>query len=65
MTKAPMPPENESKETKKNIYQTFDYTTIVYRLRTVSLGNYMYCHPTGVVKTVYGILTFPLTAKAV
>ena len=40
----------------------FDYTTIEDRLRTVSWSNDS--HPTGVVKPVYGIPTFPLTAKA-
>ena len=43
--------------------KNFDYTTIAYLLRTVSRGNDS--HPTGVVKPVYGILTFPLTEKAV
>ena len=41
--------------------KNFDYTTIADRLRTVSWGNDS--HPTGVVKPVYGIPTFPLTAK--
>ena len=41
----------------------FDYTKTADRLRTESLGNES--HPTGVVKPVYGIPTFPLTAKAV
>ena len=47
----------------KNATKNFDYTTIADRLRTVSLGNDS--HPSGVVKPVYGIPTFPLTAKAV
>ena len=47
----------------KNATKNFDYTTIADRLRTVSWGNDS--HPTGVVKPVYGIRTFPLTAKAV
>ena len=34
---------------------------IADRLRTVSRGNDI--HPTGVVKLVYGIPTFPLTEK--
>ena len=47
----------------KNTTKTFDYATIADRLRTVNSGNDS--HPTGVVKPVYGIPTFPLTAKAV
>ena len=47
----------------KDDTKNFDYTTIADRLRTVSWGNDS--HPTGVVKPVYGIPTFPLTAKAV
>ena len=47
----------------ENATKNFDYTTIAYRLRTVTWGNDS--HPTGVVKPVYGIPTFPLTAKAV
>ena len=47
----------------KNATKNFDYTTIADRLRTVSWGNDS--HPAGVVKPVYGIPTFPLTAKAV
>ena len=43
--------------------QNFDNTTIADRLRTVSWCNNS--HPTGVVKPVYGIPTFPLTATAV
>ena len=43
--------------------KNFDYLTIAGRLRTVSRGNDS--HPTGVVKPVYGIPTFPLTEKAV
>ena len=46
----------------KNATKSFDYTTIADRLRTVSWGNDS--HPNGVVKPVYGITTFPLTAKA-
>ena len=41
----------------------FDYTTIADRLRTASWSNDT--HPTGVVKPVYGIQTFPVTAKVV
>ena len=51
MTKAPIPTEN------------FDYTTITDRLRTVSWSYKS--HQTGVIKAVYVILTFPLTAIAV
>ena len=40
-----------------------NYTTIVYRLETVDLSHDS--HPPGVVKSVYGIDTFPLTAEAV
>ena len=47
----------------KDDTKNFDYITIADRLRTVSLGSDS--HPTGVVKPVYGIPTFPLTAKAV
>ena len=47
----------------KNATKNFDYTTIADRLRTVSWGNDS--HPTGGVKPVYGIPTFPLIAKAV
>ena len=46
-----------------NATKNFDYTTIADRLRTVSWGNDS--HQTGVVKPVYVIPTFPLTAKAV
>ena len=47
----------------KNDTKNFEYTTIADRLRTVSWSNDS--HPTGVVNPVYGILTFPPTAKAV
>ena len=47
----------------KNATKNFDYTTIADRLRTVSWGNNSL--PTGVVKPVYKIPTFLLTAKAV
>ena len=66
MTKAPYTDRKIKKKTTwkhKNATKNFDYTTIADRLRTVSLGNDS--HPTGVVKPVYGIPTFPLTAKAV
>ena len=44
-------------------HQNVDYTTIADQLRAVSWSNDS--HPTDVVKPVYGIPTFPLTAKAV
>ena len=53
----------KSKVTKhKNVTKDFDFTTIVGRLRTVSWSYNSY--PTGLVKSVYGISTFPLTAKS-
>ena len=58
MTKAPyqqkMKVKRQHKVTTKNIAD---------RLRTVSWSNC--CHPTGMIKPVYGIPIFPLTAKAV
>ena len=64
MTKAPTPTDKyKSNVTTQKRYKNFDYTTISDRLRTVSSGNSS--HQTGVVKPVYGIQTFPLTAKAV
>ena len=65
MTKAPAPTEKIQKATRqhKNATKNFDYTTIADRFRTVSWGNDSY--PTGVVKPVFGIPTFPLAAKAV
>ena len=65
MTKAPTPTEKSKKQrdNTKHASKNFDYTTIADQLRTVSLGDES--HPTGVVKPVYGIPTFPLTAKAV
>ena len=44
---------------KQNATKNFDYTTIV----AVSWSNDS--HPTGVIKPVYGIPTFQLTAKSV
>ena len=41
----------------KNVTKNFDYTTISERLRMVSWSKDSY--PTGVVKPVYGIPTFP------
>ena len=46
----------------KNATKNFDYTTIADRLRTVS---WVTIATKRVVKPVYGIQTFPLTAKAV
>ena len=66
MTKAIIPSEKYPKSnvtTQKTQKKIFDYTTIADRLRTVSWSNDS--HPTGVVKSVYGIPTFPLTTKAV
>ena len=51
------------KRQHKDVTENFDYTTIADRLLTVSWSNY--CHPNGVVKPVYGIPNFQLTAKAV
>ena len=48
----------------KNATKNVDYyTAIADPLRTISWGNDS--HPTGVVKAVYGIPTFSITAKAV
>ena len=47
----------------KNATKNFDFTMIAGRLGTVNWGNDS--HPTDVVKPVYGIPTFLLTAKAV
>ena len=65
MTKAAIPTEKSKKQrdNTKNATKNLDYTTIADRLRTVSWSNN--CHHTGVVKPVYELLTFPLTAKAV
>ena len=65
MTEALTPTEKSKKQrdNTKNATKNFDYTTIADRLRTVNWGNDS--HPAGVVKPVYGIPTFPLTAKAV
>ena len=46
----------------KNATKNFDYTTSADWLRTVSWSHDR--HPAGVVKAIYGIPTFPLTAKA-
>ena len=64
MTKAPTPTENlKSNVTPQKRHQNSDYTTIADRLRALSWTNGS--HPTGVVKPVYWIPTFPLTAKPV
>ena len=65
VTKAPTPTEKSKNQhdNTKNATKNFDYTTIADRLTTVSWGNDI--HPTVVVRPVYGIPTFPLTAKAV
>ena len=47
----------------KNATKNLDYTTISDQFRTIIWGNDS--HPTGVVKPVNGIPTFPLTTKAV
>ena len=64
MTKAPTPTEKSKKQrdNTKNATKNIYYTTIAESLRTVSWGSDS--HPTGVVKPVYWIPTFPLTAKA-
>ena len=64
MTKPPIPIENS--KTKGQHTQTPPKTSISQRLRT-DLGRSVgvTSNPTGVVKPVYGIPTFPLTAKAV
>ena len=53
----------KSKVTTQKCHKNFDYTTIADRLKTVSLSNDS--HPTGMVKPVYKIPTFPFTTKAV
>ena len=63
MTKTPSPIQKSKKQSvNTKTTENFDYTTIVDRFRVVSWGNDS--HPTGVAKPVYGITTFPLTAKA-
>ena len=62
MTKAPSP----SAKDKRNMplqkrHKKFHYTSIADRLRTVTWSYDI--HLTGVVKTVYEIPTFQLTAK--
>ena len=53
----------KSNMTTQIVIINFDYTTFAGRLRTVIWSNDS--HPTGVVKLVYGIITFHLTTKAV
>ena len=48
---------------QKYATKNFGYTPIADQLRTISWGNDS--HPTAVVKPVYGIPTFHLTAQAV
>ena len=64
MTKPPIPTENS--KTKGQHTQTPPKTSITQRLRT-DLGRSVgvTSNPTGVVKPVYVIPTFPLTTKAV
>ena len=64
MTKPPIPTENS--KTKGQHTQTPPKTSITQRLRT-DLGRSVgvTSNPTGVVKPVYGIPTFPLTARTV
>ena len=64
MKKGPYTNRKIRKSTRqhKNATKNFDYTTIADRLRMVRLGNDS--HRTGVVKPIYGIPTFPLTATA-
>ena len=65
MTEALTPTEKSKQQrvNTTNATKKVDYTTIADRLRTVSWGNES--HPADVVKPVYRIPTFPLTAKAV
>ena len=46
--------------TTQNATKNFDYTTIVDRHKKASSGNDSY--QTGMVKPLYGVPTFPLTA---
>ena len=65
MTKAPTPTEKFKKQ--RDNTKTPPKTLITQRLRT-DLGRSVGgndSYPTGVVKPVYGIPTFPLTAQAV
>ena len=60
--KNPIPVETSKgqSDNTNNATKKFDYTAIADRLRTVRWSNN--CHPTGVVKLVYGYPTLPLTA---
>ena len=65
MTQAPTPTEKSKKQCENT--KTPPKTSITQRLRT-DLGRSVgitIVNPTGVVEPVYGIPTFPLTAKAV
>ena len=57
------PKNPKSNATTQNATKNFDYTTIADRLRKVNWSNDS--HPTGVVKPVYGIHTFPITTTVV
>ena len=62
MTKVLTPTEKfKMQRNNTNTPHRIDYTTIAAQLRTVSWSSDS--HPTGVVKTVYGIPTFQLTLK--
>ena len=65
MTKAPKSTDKSKKQrdNTKNATKNYDYTTITDRLRTVSWSNNS--HPSGVVKPVYELSTFRLTATSV
>ena len=65
MTKAPTSTDKSKKQrdNTKNATKNYDYTTITDRLRTVSWSNNS--HPSGVVKLVYVLSTFRLTATSV
>ena len=63
MTKNPITSENLNVETTKTHDQKDDYTTIADRLRTVNSSDCF--HSNGVVKPIYGISNFTLTAKDV
>ena len=64
MTKPPIPTENS--KTKGQHTQTPPKTSIAQRLRT-DLGRSVgvTSNPTGVVKPVYGIPTFPITKRRI
>ena len=65
MTKAPYMHHQKMKIKRQHKVDTknFDYTAIADRLMAASWSGY--CHPTGVVKPVHGILTFQLTTTVV